>query len=290
MIGRNKRVGLALILLLSLAIALAGCAKPAETPDNAAPAVDASVEPTPEPIAAEPVEITVLAAASLTEAFTEMAESFEAAHEGVTVILSFAGSQECVAQIESGVTADIFASANTKYMDTMVEESYVEPEAPVIFANNKLVAVCSKSVDPAPAFADLAEEDLLLVIADETVPVGRYTLTMLENVTASGTLDGFSEKFLGKVVSMETNVKLVLSKVEMGEADCGIVYTSDAVSADPDAVYTVDIPGEYNVVATYPIAVLKESAHPDAAQLFLDYILSDTGSEILLKYGLSKPE
>ena len=85
-------------------------------------------------------------------------------------------------------------------------------------------------------------------------------------------------------------MKLVLSKVEMGEADCGIVYTSDAVYADQDAVYTVDIPGEYNVVATYPIAVLKESAHPDAAQLFLDYILSDTGSEILLKYGLLKPE
>ena len=286
----KKTLGIVLILLLCLSFTLTGCAKSSDAPaDSTAPTTEPTMEPTPEP-AAEPIEITVLAAASLTEAFTEMAESFESEHEGISVVLSFAGSQECVAQIESGVAADIFASANTKYMDTVVAEGYVNTGAPVIFANNKLVAVCSKSVDPVPGFESLAEGDLMLVIADETVPVGKYTLAMLDNVTAAGTLPGYADKFLDAVVSKETNVKLVLSKVEMGEADCGIVYTSDAVSADQDAVYTVDIPGEYNVVATYPVAVLKESAHQDAAQLFLEYILSGTGSEILLKYGLSKPE
>jgi len=275
------------ILLLCAVFALAGCAKPAEAPTDS---TESPMEPTTEPVAAKPTEITVLAAASLTEAFTEMAESFEAAHEDISVVLSFAGSQECVAQIESGVAADIFASANTKYMDTVVAEAYVEEDAPVIFANNKLVIVCSKSIDPVPAFESLAEDGLMLVIADETVPVGKYTLAMLDNVTAAGNLPGYADTFLEAVVSKETNVKLVLSKVEMGEADCGIVYTSDAVSADQDAVVTVDIPAEYNVVATYPIAPLAASENKEAAQAFIDYILSEEGSGIVMKYGLSKPE
>lgn len=296
--ARWKRgLGIGLILLLGASFALTGCANTAGTPvdsaaPTAAPAVEATAEIAPEstPEAAEPAEITVLAAASLTEAFTEIAESFEAEHQGMTVTLSFAGSQECVAQIEGGVAADIFASANTSYMDTVVEEGYADPTDPVVFASNKLIAVCNKSLDPAPAFESLADGELMLVIADKTVPVGKYTLTMLDNVTAAGALPDYAEKFMDAVVSKETNVKLVLSKVELGEADCGIVYTSDAVSADPEAVYTVEVPDEYNVVATYPIAMLKDSPQPEAAQLFLDYILSDKGSEILLKYGLSKPE
>lgn len=289
---KGKRApGIVCALFLCMTFALMGCSAPvSQIEPTAAPTATVETVVTIEltSSSATPKEITVLAAASLSEAFTEMAQAFEQ-ETGIAVVLSFAGSQECVAQILGGVKADVFASASNSYMEELIEKGFVSKDETKLFAANKLILVCSKKLTPAPVFAGLAEKKLLLVIADETVPVGKYTLAMLEKITKAGLLPGFAEKFLAQVVSKETNVKLVLKKVEMGEADCGIVYTSDAVSADMEAVYTIDIPDEYNVTASYPASVLQNSQNKKAAQQWMDYLTSDRGQVFLEKYGLLKP-
>lgn len=278
-------------LVLCVAPALAACSAPASAPGAtvAAPAATATAQPTEAPAEAPKVELTVLAASSLTESFTQLGKNFEAAHPDIKVAFSFAGSQDLVAQITSGVKADVFASASKSYMDALVEKGLVDKDAAKTFAGNKLVVVCRKDLSPMPAFADLGSKKLLLVIADETVPVGKYTLTMLDKVEKAGAIPGFKEKFLANVVSKETNVKLVLQKVVLGEADCGIVYTTDALTADQTKIATVAVPDEYNVPASYPAAALLGSAHPSEAKQFMYYILSDAGQATFQKFGFTKP-
>jgi molybdate transport system substrate-binding protein len=233
----------------------------------------------------EPRTLTVFAAASLTDAFEEMGKSFEASHFGVTVRLNFAGSQALRTQIEQGAMVDVFASANRKEMDILAAERFVTNDAPQIFLTNKLIIILP-AANPADIekAEDLANSGIKLVLAAEDVPVGKYARQVLEKMDAHFGID-FKEKVLINVVSNEDNVKQVLIKVQLGEADAGIVYMSDAVAA-PD-VQRVEIPVDMNVIAEYPIAVLAQSSQKDLASEFIAYVLSLDGQTILQKWGFS---
>ncbi|MEP6894934.1 MAG: molybdate ABC transporter substrate-binding protein [Chloroflexota bacterium] len=276
---------LSLIVLLSLL--LAGCGAASPTPTTAPVIEQPTTAPTaiPPTSTPEPRTLTVFAAASLTDTFTEIGKNFEAANSGVTVTFNFAGSQALQTQIEQGAPADVFASASKSYMDTLVKDSYVTADIPQNFLNNKLVIILPAS-NPAALgkLEDLANPNIKLVIAAEAVPVGKYALQALDLMDAKFG-SGYKAKVLANVVSKEDNVKQVVAKVQLGEADGGIVYTSDAVAA-PD-LKTIDIPAELNVIAKYPIAPLVKSANADLAKAFIDYVLSADGQAVLQKWGFA---
>ncbi len=229
--------------------------------------------------------LTVYAAASLTDAFTEIGKSFEAEHFGVTVIFNFGGSQNLRTQIEQGAPADVFASANTKEMDTLVMQNHVDVSASKIFLTNQLVVILPKD-NPAGIFSleDLGKPNLKLVLAAEEVPAGRYSRQILDNLNAIFGED-YKDKVLANVVSNEDNIRQAVTKVQLGEADASIVYVSDAVAA-PE-LQRIEISADVNVIAEYPIAPIAGTANSDLANDFIAYVLSPDGQATLAKWGFT---
>jgi molybdate transport system substrate-binding protein len=229
--------------------------------------------------------LTVFAAASLTDAFTEMGSAFEAAHPGSTIRFSFSGSQILRTQIEQGAAADVFASANNTEMDALVADKLIRGGTLETFATNRLVVVMpAKNPAGIASLTDLARPGLKLVLAAEEVPAGRYARQILTNLNASLGSD-YRDKVLANVVSDEIDVKQVVGKVQLGEADAGIVYVSDAVAV-PE-LGRIEIPADVNVIARYPLAALSESSNPALAKAFIDYVLSPDGQAALKKWGFS---
>jgi molybdate transport system substrate-binding protein len=219
-------------------------------------------------------EIKVFAAASLTAAFTELGQQYTSANGGTKVTFNFAGSQALATQIQQAAPADVFASADTTNMDK-VKDLVGTPQN---FASNLLQIVVEKgNPKGVKTLDDLANPDLKVVLAAPDVPAGKYAAEALN--TAKVTV---------KPVSEEDNVKAVVTKVSLGEADAGIVYVTD-VTAGGDKVEGVDIPQDQNVTATYPIATVKASKAQDKAQAFMDLVLSDQGQQVLKKYGFLPP-
>jgi len=229
--------------------------------------------------------LTVYAAASLTDAFTEIGKAFEADQPGVTVVLNFGGSQNLRTQIEQGALADVFASANIKEMDTLVAQNFIAAEAPHVFLTNQLVVILPKN-NPAgiDSLEDLGQPGLKLVLAAEEVPAGRYARQILENLNSMYGAD-YADRVLANVVSNEDNIRQAVTKVQLGEADASIVYVSDAVAA-PE-LGQIAIPADINVVAEYPIASLIGSANPELADAFIAYVLSPAGQATLEKWGFT---
>ena len=277
---------ISLTLLLSIFLTACG-ASSAPTPASATEAptlapTEAPPTATPEP---EPQTLTVFAAASLTDAFIEIGAAFDAANPGVTTTFNFGGSQTLRTQIEEGAPVDVFASANTKEMDTLVTGSFVTADIAQVFLTNKLVVILPAD-NPAALekLEDLANPGIKLVLAAEEVPVGKYSRQAFDLMDASfGT--GFKDKVLANVVSNEDNVKQVVAKIQLGEADAGIVYTSDAIAA-PD-LKTIEIPADLNVIAKYPIAPLVNSENTELAAQFIEYVLSAEGQSVLAKWGFA---
>jgi molybdate transport system substrate-binding protein len=276
--------------MLLPAIFLTGCS-PASTPTPATvPASETLVEaPTTVPPTAisESRTLIVFAAASLTDAFTEIGAIFDAANPGVKTTFNFAGSQALRTQIEEGAPADVFASANKTQIDAVIAASLITEGTQQNFLTNKLVVILPTD-NPAglEKLEDLANPGIKLVLAAEEVPVGNFARQSLDLMNNSFEAD-FKDNVFANVVSNEDNVRQVLTKVQLGEADAGIVYTSDAVSA-PE-LQTIEIPSELNVIAKYPIAPLVESKNAELAQAFIAYILSDEGQAILQKWGFTAP-
>jgi molybdate transport system substrate-binding protein len=217
-------------------------------------------------------EIKVFAAASLTAAFTELGQQYTSANGGTKVTFNFAGSQALATQIQQAAPADVFASADLTNMDK-VKDLVGTPQN---FASNLLQIVVEKgNPKGVKTLDDLANPDLKVVLAAPDVPAGKYAAEALN--TAKVTV---------KPVSEEDNVKAVVTKVSLGEADAGIVYVTD-VTAGGDKVEGVDIPKDQNVTATYPIATVE--AGKDKAQAFMDLVLSDQGQQVLKQYGFLPP-
>jgi len=232
--------------------------------------------------------LTVHAAASLTEAFRTAADSFRAIHPAIELRFNFAGSQQLALQLTQGAPGDIFASADQRWMDTVTARG-LTAGAPTVFARNHLVVILP-AANPARVrgLADLGRPGVKLVLAAATVPVGRYSrqlLTRLESRNDFGA--GFAARVLANVVSLEENVKAVAAKVQLGEADAGIVYRSDLTRALLRDVTMLEIPREANVIASYPIAVLRHSRAPDQARAFVDFLLSSAGQRLLEDAGLT---
>ena len=243
-----------------------------------------------QPPAANPGTLTVYAAASLTDAFTDLGGIVEREHPGTRVQFNFAGSQQLALQLDQGAPADVFASADQRWMDHAREHEMIAG-APAIFARNRLVVIVPKT-NPAriKRLEDLGKRGLKLVLAAEAVPVGKYSREALQNLGgAPGFPPDYAKRVLGNVVSQEDNVKGVVAKVQLGEADAGMVYLSDVTPNVERYVSRLDIPDQFNVVASYPIAVVKGATNPVAARAFVDLVLSAEGQGVLQKHGLMAP-
>jgi molybdate transport system substrate-binding protein len=233
-----------------------------------------------------PSTLTVFAAASLTESFGDLGRIFEQRHPGITVQFSFAGSQQLALQLEQGAPADVFASADQRWMDYVREKKLVEGETPV-FVRNRLVLIVPRT-NPARInkLQDIGRRGTKVVMAAEAVPVGKYSREALRKLAAA---DGFPPEYdkrvLANVVSQEENVKSVVSKVQLGEADAGFVYASDVTPAAARYVTQVEIPDAFNVIASYPIGVIAGAKSADAARQFIELVRSDEGQRVLQQHG-----
>ncbi|MBK7724589.1 MAG: molybdate ABC transporter substrate-binding protein [Dehalococcoidia bacterium] len=203
-------------------------------------------------------EITVFAASSLSEAFKEAA-AFEKANPGTEVTFSFAASSALAVQINEGAPADVFASADTAQMKSVIDQG--NAEEPTVFATNTPVVVVPKDGKAVATFADIAKPGIKLVLAGKDVPIGRYAREILAKASGTGGISpDFSDRVLANLKSEEANVRAVLAKIQLGEADAGVVYRTDIVAAAGD-VRIIEIPAPYNVLAEYSIAVVWASTN-----------------------------
>lgn len=225
--------------------------------------------------------LTVFAAASLRDVFANLGAGFERDRPGVKVQFNFAGSQELRTQLEHGAPADVFASADTKHMDAARTGGLVE--APQLFATNApVIVVPVDNPGKVKSIGDLAMVKRL-VIGTPEVPIGNYTLQILDKARAQFGPD-FPARVQAHVASRELNVRQVLTKVMLGEADAGIVYRTDARSAG-DKVRIIEIPAQFNVVAEYPVAAVARAPHPDLARAWIALLTGPTGQTALADAG-----
>lgn len=245
------------LLLVALALVLVGCTTGRDAADG---------------------EVRVLAASSLTDVLTEVGQAYEEfgprGQAPVRVRFAFAGSQQLASQIIDGAPGDVFAAADSVQMQRVVDAGLADGE-PVAFVHNDLaIAVAPGNPADITGLADLADPGLAVVLAAEEVPAGRYTAQLLD---AAGVQVA--------PVSREPNVRAVVARVALGEADAGIVYTSDVVAAAPD-VERVRIPPDDNVAVSYPIVALRDAANPVGGAAFVDYVQSRRATQLFSAHGL----
>jgi molybdate transport system substrate-binding protein len=235
----------------------------------------------PQGRAADSKELVVFAAASLREVFQKVADGFEKSHPGVKVRLNFAGSQDLRVQIEHGAKADVFASADNKHMQALRDQKLAAE--PKLFARNEPVVVVSTANPGKLArFVDLPKAERIVVGVPE-VPIGAYTETILSNSEKPYGAT-FRKAVVEHIRSRELNVRQVLTKVSLGEADAGIVYKTDALSAK-EKVTAIEIPDTINVIADYPIAVMAAAPQPDLAKEWVGTVLGADGQQALKAAG-----
>lgn len=264
----TRRRTAAAVLTAALLVPLAACGSDDKKDTGAKASSSSSASGAPQ------ADLTVLAAASLTDVFKTAGAAYEKENPGTKVTFSFAGSQELAAQVKQGAPADALVTADTKTMDGLKSDT----GAPVVIAKNRLVIATGKgNPEKVENLKDLADTKLKVVLAAPEVPVGRYSKQILD-----------AQKIVVKPVSQEPNVRAVLSKVELGEADAGLVYKTDVASA-AGKVEAVDIPDEQNAVASYPAATLKTSKHSAAAEAFVTWLSTPEAQKILADAGFQQP-
>ncbi|MGW9435069.1 molybdate ABC transporter substrate-binding protein [Streptomyces sp. NPDC055607] len=259
----------AAVLTAALLVPLAACSSGGDGKEDTGGST-----PSGSATGAPAANLTVLAAASLTDVFKTAGAAYEKSHPGTKLTFSFAGSQELVAQVSQGAPADVLVTADTKSMDKVRADT----GTPAIIARNRLVIATGEgNPHKVDDLKDLADTKLKVVLAAPEVPAGKYSEQILDK-----------QKITVKPVSQEPNVRAVLSKVELGEADAGLVYKTDAESA-ADKVDAVEIPDGQNAIATYPAATLKDSKNAEAAAAFVAWLSSPEGQKILQDAGFQKP-
>lgn len=227
--------------------------------------------------------LTVFAASSLTDAFTEIGKKFDA-QTGTTTVFQFAGSQTLRTQLEQGAGADVFASANAAQFDPLVKAGRAAPGQ--TFARNRLTVIAPKNSSAVRTLADLARPGVRLVLADPSVPVGSAARTALTLIAQAETYGrDFDQRVLKNVVSEEPNVRQVAVKIQLGQGDAAVVYVSDVTPALKKDVRTIGLPSRFNPLVNYPIGTLAASKNPAAARAFMAYVLSAEGQRVLNKWG-----
>lgn len=222
-------------------------------------------------------ELTVSAAASLTEAFTEIGQAFEDQNSGVTVTFNFGPSDGLAGQINELAPVDVFASASPAWMDSVQDEGPGVTGRTDFVRNELAIIVPADNPGGIESLDDLTEDGVLLVLAAEGVPAGDYAREIFDNA-------GISDAVLANLVSNEEDVRAVVTKVLSGEADAGITYVTDVTPDLANQITLITIPDDVNVIAAYPIAVVSGSQEADLAQRFVDYILGE-GQQTLADYG-----
>jgi molybdate transport system substrate-binding protein len=222
-------------------------------------------------------DITVFAAASLTAAYTEIGNAFMASNPDAAVTFSFASSSDLVTQIDQGAPADVFASADQANMTKLTDAGGNAGDSRVFATNSLQIIVQPANPKGIVGVADLARPDVVYVTCAPEVPIGEYGAQVLQRAGVTVT-----------PASLEENVKGIVTKVTLGEADAGIVYRTDVIAAGAHAT-GVDIPADINVVASYPVVVTREAPNPGGAQAFVDFVLGEQGRDILASYGFAAP-
>jgi molybdate transport system substrate-binding protein len=256
------RMGMAVVCLAILAMLAAACG----TSSNAAIRTTS---------ASQKVSgtVVVFAAASLKDAFDQIGKQFEQANPGVSVKFNYAGSSSLATQIKQAAPADVFASADTTNMDTVTNDNLASGSPQEFARNNLEIMVAAGNPKHIKSVAGLANSDVKVAVCASDVPCGKYTQEVFSK--AGVTVHPVSE---------ETSVSSVVTKVTLGEADAGVVYTTD-VKAAGDKAAGVAIPANQNVTAEYPIVALKDAPNSDGANAFIDYVMSSAGQKVLESFG-----
>jgi len=241
--------------------------------------------PTDVPSTSVPILYTlnIFADSSLADLFTDLGGVFEASNPGVAVSFNFDSSQVLQKQIQEGASADLFASADALDMNALITSGLVDEAAAQIILSNDLVVILPLN-NPAgiESLEDLAKPGVRLILGSEESPIGRNSLLLLDRMDdAFGA--GFKDQALKNVTANEDNVKLLVSQIELGEGDAGIVYSSDAFVSSQLSI--IDVPLDLNVAVDYSLAPLTKSANADLALKFIELILSGQGQEIIQRWG-----
>ncbi|QUI23558.1 molybdate ABC transporter substrate-binding protein [Vallitalea pronyensis] len=232
-------------------------------------------------------DIHVSAAASLTQVIDEMVKHYTKSHTDVKINLNYAGTNTLKMQVEEGADVDLFLSANFKYYDELNQKGFIqEGEA---FAKNKLCVIKHKDNQTIHTIEDLTQPDLKIIIGNKDVPIGKYTLEVLNKLDEKYGPD-FSEKVLENVVSQETNVKRIVTKINLNEGDAGFVYMTDMTDAVRANVEHFEIEDQYNVLSHYYAGIIKKDTIKDETERFYQFILSKEGQDILKQYGFIMDE
>ena len=234
-------------------------------------------------------ELTVFAASSLTDAFSAIGKQFEAQYPETTITFNFSGSQQLAHQLAQGAPADVLASANIAQMQAAIKSHRIRPDTHQTFAQNRLVVIYPRdNVPQIRTLNMLTTPGIKVVLAAEAVPAGRYAQRFLDQANQNPEfLNDYKHKVLLNTVSFEQNVRAVLSKVALGEADAGIVYTSEARTKHADKIGRVQIPDTLNVIANYPIAAISDGSQRDLANQFIAFVLSLRGQATLARFGFT---
>lgn len=277
--GLGRGVIPALPILCAL-VALAVACTPATSERNASGATTSVPQPTG--------EVTVFAAASLVDAFNEIAGRFQAANPQLTAALNYGASTQLATQLEQGAGADVFASADQAQMERARAAGRIDgPDIP--FAANRLVIIAPATNPSAMRGpADLRRPGLKVVATPPEVPIGAYTQTTLEKMSQDPRFGvDFKERVNANVVSREPNVRQLVAKVQLGEADAAIAYRSDVTPQLVGQLLSFDIPDAHNVVASYPLALVQGAANRAAGAAFIGFVLSAEGQSILARWNFT---
>jgi molybdate transport system substrate-binding protein len=249
-------------------------------PSSAAPSAASS--------SSEAVELTVFAAASLSNVLKEVATAYEAAYPGSKITVSADSSAALETQIEQGAPADVFLSADTTNPKKLVDAG-LSAGQPVVFAGNKLtIVVPSDHPGNVASPKDLAKARLKIIAAGDAVPITKYATQLVANLAkVAGYPAGFAAAYAANVVSQEDNVKAVIGKIELGEGDAAVVYVTDAAASTK--VKPIDVPDEANVPASYAGVVVGASKHLEPARTFLGWLTSPDGLAIFQQFGFLPP-
>ncbi len=283
---RSKFGQLLAMLAVVTAVAVACGGNTGSKTEPAASATPASPMPTATSASAPLTgKISVFAASSLTEVFKTIAADFQKANPGVTVEFNFAASSALATQIDQAAPADIFASADTANMTKVTDKSQIDG-TPVTFARNlPVIVVPANNKAGIAGPSDLSKAGVKLVLAAPDVPIGNYARQIIDRLAATPEYGAaYKDATLKNLVSNEQNVRAVLAKIELGEADAGIVYKTDAL-VSKEKVKTVVIPDAANVIATYPIGVLKTTKNKNAAVAFIKFLTGPQGQAALKAAG-----
>jgi molybdate transport system substrate-binding protein len=228
--------------------------------------------------------LTVFAASSLTDAFGALARTFEEQNPGTEVRQSFESSSTLLTQIQHGAPADVFASAAREEMDTAVDDGLVAGEPEVFVSNREVVMVPADNPANIESMRDLAKPGIKLVLAEDGVPAADYALEILGKANAEYG-NNFKQNVLSNMVSRETDVRASVGRVALGDADATFGYASDYTPDIRDKVNVIPIPPDLNIIATYPIAALRDAESPELTRKWVDLVVSDEGQRVLEKWG-----